>query len=164
MPQCFNAGGIGVFLRGRRAVSASRVFSEIVNNGASGSECLRMIVEAEAREFGDAKLFAQNTLRVVALKNPIFEAGFHPSNTFQERCLCRFEKLLWPGKQRFPRTKQLEFVAKIVIGAGVGEFRGLKFTGGKIDESQADGITRGLLGDRGEEVVFAGVEEGDVWS
>jgi len=33
----------------------------------------------------------------------------------------------------------LEFVAKSVIGARTGEFGGLKFTGGEIDESEADG-------------------------
>jgi len=59
--------------------------------------------------------FAQDALGIVALKDPIFEAGFHATHAFQERCLRRFEKLLRPGKQSFPRAKQLKFVAKSVI-------------------------------------------------
>src|SRR5258705_57621 len=39
------------------------------------------------------------------------------------------------------------------------EFRGLKFTGGKIDESEPDWRTRGMLGDGCEEIVFASVEQ-----
>src|SRR5260370_35386235 len=87
-----------------------------------------------------------------------FRSGFHAANTFQERHLSRFEKLLRPGKQGLSRAEQLKFIAKLVIGAGAGEFRGLKFTGGKIDESESDGGTTGMLGDRCEEIVFAAVE------
>ena len=164
MPQCFNAGSIHVFVCGRRAVPACGVFAQIVNDGAGGSQRLRVIVKAEPREFGNAKLFAQDALGIVALKNPIFEPRFHSANAFEERCLCRFEKLLRPGKQSFPRAQQLEFVAEVVIGAATGEFRGLKFTGGKIDESKTDGRTRGMFGDGREETVFTGVEEGAVGS
>jgi len=88
-----------------------------------------VIVEAETREFGDSKLFAQDALGIVSLKDPIFEAGFHATHAFQERCLRRFEKLLRPGEQSFPWAKQLKFVAKSVIGALAGEFGGLKFAG-----------------------------------
>ena len=98
MPQCFDAGGTHVFIGGRRAVAARGVFSEIVNDGAGGGQRLRVLVEAETREFGNAKLFAKDAFGVVALEDPVFEAGFHATNTFQERCLCSFEKLLRPGK------------------------------------------------------------------
>ncbi len=117
MPQGFGAGGINVFIGGGRAVTASGVFAEIVYDGAGRSERLRVIVKAESREFGDAKLFAQDARGIVALKDPIFEAGFHAANTFQERWYCRFEKLLRPGKQSLPRAEQLEFVAKSILGA-----------------------------------------------
>src|ERR1700687_2851411 len=138
MPQCLNAGSTHVFIGVRRAVATRGVFSEIVNDGGGAIQRLRVIVEAETREFGNAKLLAKNALGVVALKDPIFEAGFHATNAFQERCLCRFEKLLRPRKQSFPRAEQLKFVAKSVIGAGAGGFGSLKFTGGKINESEAD--------------------------
>src|ERR1700730_10279632 len=98
MPQCFDAGGIHVFIRGRGAVAASGILSQIVNDGAGGSQGLRVLVEAKTREFGNAKLFAKDALGVVVLKNPILKTGFHGTHTFQERCLCRFEKLLRPGK------------------------------------------------------------------
>jgi len=40
MPQCFDAGGIRVFIRGSRAVATRGVFSEIVNDGpAAASAC-----------------------------------------------------------------------------------------------------------------------------
>src|ERR1700730_19161845 len=139
MPQCFDAGGIRVFIGGRSALSARGIFSEIVNDGSGRSQCLRMIVKAETREFSHAKLFAQDALGIVALKDPIFEAGFHATNTFKKRCLCRFEKLLRPREQRFARAEQVEFVAKRVIGADAAEFGGLKCAGGKIDVSEADG-------------------------
>src|SRR5437764_6449644 len=121
-----------------------------------------MLVEAEARQLGDAKLFAQNALRVVPLKNPVFEARFHAADAFEERSLRRLEKLLWPWKQRFPRAQQLQFVAKVVVCARAGEFRGLEFTSGKIDERQADGRTRGMFCNRSEEVIFARVQKRDV--
>src|SRR5437879_9408082 len=98
-----------------------------------------MIVEAETCEFSDAKLFAQDAFRIVPLKNPVFQARFHAADTFEERRLRRFEKLLWPWKQSFPGTQQLQFVAKILIGARARELRGLKLTRGKINKSETDG-------------------------
>ncbi len=56
----------------------------------------------------------------------------------------------------------MEFVAKIVGGAGACEFRGLKFAGGKIDVGQADGRAGGVRGHRGEKIIFAGVENGPI--
>src|SRR5260370_34758001 len=162
MPQGFDAGGVHVFLRGRRAVAARGVFAEIVNDGAGRGHRLQMIVEAEAREFDDAKLFAQDALGIVALKDPSLDAGFHATQAFQKRSLGGFEKLLRPGKQSFPRAKQLQLVAKSVLSVGPGKLGGLKFTGGKIDKGEADGRARGMFGDGSEETIFAGVEKGDV--
>ena len=148
MLQRFNAGCARAFIRDARAVPARGVFAEIVNDSPGGGQRLRMLVETEAREFGDAKLFSQDALRVVSLKNPIFQARFHAADAFEERSLRRLEKLLWPRKQRFPRAQQLQFVAKVVVCARAGEFRGLKFTGRKIDKGQANGRTRGMFCDR----------------
>ncbi len=58
--------------------------------------------------------------------------------------------------------KQLKLVAESFIGARAGEFRGLKFSGGEIDVREANGRARGVPGDGGEEIVFAGVEDGDI--
>src|SRR5207302_10545884 len=129
-----------------------------------GGQRLLMLVETEACQLGDAKLFAQDALRVVPLKNPVFEARFHAAYAFEERSLRCLEKLLWPRKQRFPGTQQLQFVAKVVVCARAGEFRGLEFTSGKIDKSKANGRTRGMFCNRSEEVIFARVEKGDVRS
>src|SRR5947208_13301201 len=118
-----------------------------------------MLVEAEARQLGDAKLFAQNALRVVPLKNPIFQARFHAADAFEERSLRRLEKLLWPRKQRFPRAQQLQFVAKFIVGTRAGEFRDLKFTGRKIDKGQANGRTRGMFCNRSKKAIFARVQK-----
>src|SRR5438552_10028565 len=121
-----------------------------------------MLVETEAREFGDAKLFSQDALRVVSLKNPIFQARFHAADAFEERSLRRLEKLLWPRKQRFPRAQQLQFVAKFIVGTRAGEFRDLKFTGRKIDKGQANGRTRGMFCNRSKKAIFARVQKCDV--
>src|SRR5690349_7795512 len=153
MLQRFNAGCARAFIRCARAIPARGVFAEIVNDGAGSGQRLRMLVETETREFGDAKLFAQNALRVVPLKNPVFEARFHAANAFEERRLRCFEKLLWPGKQRLSGTQQLQFVAKIVVCARAGEFRGLKFTSGQINEGEADGRTRSMSCNRREEII-----------
>src|ERR1700674_5766304 len=91
MPQCFDAGGIHVFIRGRGAVAASGILSQIVNDGARGSQGLRVLVEAKTREFGTTKLFAKDALGVVVLKNPVFKTGFYAPEPSQRRCLCRFE-------------------------------------------------------------------------
>src|SRR5205807_7280663 len=122
----------------------------------------RMLVEPEALEFGDAKLFAQYALRVVSLKNPVFQARFHASDAFEERSLRRLEKLLWPRKQRLPRAQQLQFVAKFIVGARAGEFRGLKFTSGQINEGEADGCARSMSCNRREKIILARVQKRDV--
>ncbi len=109
-----------------------------MDDSAGGCQRLRVVVKAEACEFGDAELLTQDALGIIALKNPLFEARFHSANTFEERCLRRFEELLWPGKQSFPWAQQLKLVAQIVIGATAGELGGLKFTSGQIDERKPD--------------------------
>src|SRR6266850_545555 len=162
MLQGFSRGGrtLAGALAAVRAVGG--VFAEIVHDSASCCEGLQVIVEAKASKFGDAKLFAEDAFGVVALKNPILEARFHAAGAFEERGLGRFEKLLGPGKQRFPRVKQLQLVTERFIGARAGKFRGLKFAGGEIDVGEANGRARGVPGDRSEEIIFAGVEDGDI--
>ena len=162
MSEGFGGGG-RTFVGGLAAVrTIGGVFAEIVHDDAGCCEGLQMIVEAEAGKFGDAELFAEDAFGIVALKNPIFEAGFHAAGAFEERGLRRFEELLGPGKQRFPRMKQLQLVAERFIGARAGEFRGLKFAGGEIDVREANGRARGVPGDGGEKIVFTGVEHGDI--
>src|SRR5438445_13204178 len=118
-----------------------------------------MLVETEAREFGDAKLFSQDALRVVSLKNPVFQARFHATDAFEERSLRRLEKLLWPRKQRFPRAQQLQFVAKFIVGARAGEFRGLKFTSGQINEGEADGCATSMSCNRRKKIILVRVQK-----
>ncbi len=43
-----------------------------------------MLVEAQPREFRDAKLFAQNPLGVIALENPVFQAAFNSAGSFEQ--------------------------------------------------------------------------------
>ena len=84
MPQRFDAGGIHFFIWRRGAVATRGIFPEVVNDGAGGCQRLRMIVKSESRQFGNTKLFPQDTLGIVTLKNPIFESRFHPANPFQK--------------------------------------------------------------------------------
>src|SRR5438132_11277808 len=108
MLQRFNAGCARAFIRDARAVPARGVFAEIVNDSPGGGQRLRMLVETEAREFGDAKLFAQDALRVVSLKNPVFQASFHATDAFEERTLGRLVKRLGPRNQRLLRLQPLQ--------------------------------------------------------
>ena len=97
-----------------------------------------MIVEAEAGEFGDAELFAKDARGVVVLEDPVFETGFDAADAVGQGILRGVEECLRAGKQRFARAQELEFVAQIVGGARAGEFGGLEFAGGEIDERQTD--------------------------
>src|SRR6266566_2019425 len=87
------------------------VFAEIVNDGARGGQGLCVLVKAEAGEFSDAKLFAENALGIIPLEDPVFEPGFDAARAFEQRCFSSFEKLLRPGKKSFARAKKLQFVA-----------------------------------------------------
>src|SRR5258708_8444659 len=60
--------------------------------------------------------------------------------------------------------EELQFVAKVFLGAWAGKFRGLELAGGKIDVGEADGRAGRMLGDRGEKIIFARVEHGRVRS
>src|SRR6266571_3460988 len=121
-----------------------------------------MIIEAKAGEFGDAKLLSENSLGIVALEGPILEAGLDSACTFEERGLRGFEELLRAREKRFAWVKKLEFVAESFVGSGTGKFGGLKFAGGKIDESKADRRTGRVPRNRGQEIVFAEIEDADV--
>ncbi len=84
MLQGFGGGG-GSFACDVAAVrTVGGVFAKIVHDGAGRCEGLQVIVEAEAGKFGDAELFAKDAFGVVALKNPILEAGFHATRAFQK--------------------------------------------------------------------------------
>ena len=93
-----------------------------------------VIVEAEAGEFGDAELFAQDARGVVGLEDPVFEPGFDATNAIGQRVLRGIEERLRTGKQRFTWTQKLKLVAQIVGGARAGELSRLKLSSREIDE------------------------------
>src|SRR5271169_4184729 len=117
--------------RGTRAGvrPASGILPQIVNDGAGRCERLRMLIEAQSREFRDPKLLAQNPLGVVTLEDPVFETALDAPRAFEQGALRSFEKLLRAGKKCFARVEKLQFVAQGLIGIGPGKFRGLKFAG-----------------------------------
>src|SRR6266404_1332713 len=121
-----------------------------------------MRIEAEAGEFGYAELFAEDAVSVIVLKNPIFEARFHAAGAVEQGSFRGFEKLLRAGQQRFARMQELQFVAEIFVGAWAGEFGGLEFARGEINVGEANRRTGGVLGDGGEEIIFARVEHRDI--
>jgi len=98
-----------------------------------------MIVQAVAGEFGDAELFAEDARGVVVLEDPVVETGFDAAGAVEQRIFRGVEELLRAGEQRFARAKELEFVAEVVGSARASEFGGLEFTGGEVDEREADG-------------------------
>src|SRR5580692_11506017 len=109
-----------------------------MNDGSRSRKRLRMVVEPQSRELSNSKLFAQNPLGVVALKNPILKTAFHAAGTFEQRSFCRFKKLLRAREKRFARVEKLQLVAKGLVSIGPGKFRGLKFAGGKVHEREAN--------------------------
>ncbi len=139
-----------------------RVFAKIVDDGARRGNGLGVRVEAEAGQFGHAELFAQDALRVIELKDPIFETRFDAASAIEQGSFRRLEKLLRTRKQSLAGMEKLQLVTKIVVGARPGKFRGLKFAGGEIDVSEADGRAGRMLGYGGEEIVFARVKDGDI--
>src|SRR5208283_3010635 len=149
----FDAGSI---------VTASGVFAEIVNDGTRGALRLYVIIEAEAGQFSDTKLFAEDAFGVIALEDPIFEAGFDAASAIKERNFGGFKELLRAREKGFPGAVELEFIAQGFFGMRADEFGGQEFAGGEIHEGQADDGERGIVGGGGEEIVFAGVEDGDV--
>ncbi len=50
-----------------------------MDDGAGGSERLRVSVQSEAGEFRHAELFFENALRVVVLEGPVINATFDSS-------------------------------------------------------------------------------------
>ena len=138
------------------------VFAEIVNDGACGGESVHVVVEAEAGEFGDAKLFAEDARGVIVLESPIFDAAFDSASAVEERDFRGLEKLLRPRKERLARMQELEFFAKGFLGARAAKFRGLKFSGGEVNEGETDYGCCDVLRNSREKIVFASVEDGDV--
>ena len=97
-----------------------------------------MIVEAEACEFGDAELLAENARSVVVLEDPVFETGFNAAHAIRKRILRCVEEGLRTREQSFSRAQELQFIAKIVSGSWSREFGRLKFASREINEGQAD--------------------------
>ena len=81
-----------------RVWCAGGVFAEIVDDRAGGGERLVMIVEAEAGEFGDAELFAEDAGGVVVLEDPVVEAGFDAAGAVEQGIFCGVEELLRAGE------------------------------------------------------------------
>src|SRR6267143_4369224 len=75
------------------------VFAEIVDDGSRGGDGLRVRVEAESGELGDAELFAQDALGVIVLEDPIFEARFDAARASEQGSLGSLEKLLRAREQ-----------------------------------------------------------------
>jgi hypothetical protein len=113
----------------RSVVAACGVFAEIVNNGAGGGEGLRMIVEAEAGEFGYAELFAEYAFGVIGVEDPVFDAGFDAAHAVEEGGFRGFEELLRAGEKSFAGTNELKFVSKGFLRVWTREFGGLEFAG-----------------------------------
>ena len=86
-----------------------------------------MVVEAEAGEFGDAELFAENAGGVIVLEDPVFQAGLDAAGAVDERIFRGVEELLRAREKGFARPEELEFVAELFRGARAGEFGGLEF-------------------------------------
>src|SRR5208337_2262811 len=64
--------------------------------------------------------------------------------------------------QGFAGAEELQFIAKRFLGAIARKFRGQEFAGGEIHEGEADGGGCEVVRSGSEEVVFAGVEDGNV--
>src|SRR5215467_13358863 len=58
--------------------------------------------------------------------------------------------------------EKLQLFAQRVFGSGTARFGGLEFAGRETDEGETDGGRGVVLRDGGEEIVFAGVEDGNV--
>src|SRR5580704_19753623 len=98
------------------------------------------------------------------MENPIFETAFHASGSIEKGSLRSLKKLLRTRKKRLARMEKLQFVAKRFVGIGPGKFRGLEFASREIHECEADRRSRRMLGNRGQIIVFACVENGDIGS
>src|SRR5258708_2730627 len=112
MAQGFEAGSsiavgaaTGSLAQASRFSAARGIFAEVVNDGAGGCDGLRMAIETEACEFGDAELLAQEALGVVVLEGPVFEARLDAAGTFEQRSFRSFEKLLRAGQKRLARVE-----------------------------------------------------------
>jgi hypothetical protein len=130
MAEGFEAGSV---------VAAGGIFAEVVYDGACGGEGLRMIVEAEAGEFGDTELFAEDALGVVGVEDPVFDAGFDAAGAVEEGGFCGFEELLRAREKGFAGTDELQFVTERFLRVWAREFSGLEFAGGEIDQGEAYG-------------------------
>src|SRR5229473_8166791 len=102
-----------------------------MDDGAGGGESVRMAIEAEAAEFGDAELFFQNALGVVVLKSPVVDAAFDATSSIEQGNFSGFKELRRARKESFAGMEELQFVAKGFFRLRAGKFGALKFTGGE---------------------------------
>jgi len=72
---------------------------------------LRVIVKAEARKFGDAKLLAKDALGIIALKNPSSRRDSLRRH-LRGAMSSPFRRVAVAGEAKFPWAQQLEFVAQ----------------------------------------------------
>src|SRR5258708_10062212 len=121
-----------------------------------------MIIQAETGKFGDAKLFPQDTFRVVPLKDPVFDARFYAASPFQKRGCRGLEKLLGTREKSLAGMEELELVAKRFLGLRAGKFCSRELAGGEVHEGQADRRAGRVPGDGREVIIFASVEYGGV--
>src|SRR5579885_967878 len=116
-----------------------RVFADIVDDRSGCRKSLRVIVETETSELSDAKLLPEYSHRVVGLKRPIFNAAFNPARPIEKRSLRGFKELLRPWQQRLAWMQKLQFLPERLLGTRAAKFSSLKFSSGKVYESESDG-------------------------
>ena len=129
MAEGFEAGSV---------IAAGGIFAEVMDYGSGGGEGLRVIVEAEAGEFGDTELFAEDGFGVIGVEDPVFDARLDAAGAVEERGFRGFEKLLRAREESFAGANELQFISEGFLRARAGELRGLEFAGGEIYEGQAD--------------------------
>src|SRR5258707_15101393 len=109
-----------------------------MDDGSGGGESVRMAVKAEAGEFGDAKLFFQNALRVIVLKSPVVDAAFDAAGSIEQGNFGGFEELWRARKESFAGVEGLQLIAEGFLWLGAGKFSALKFSGGKMEKGHVD--------------------------
>ncbi len=137
-----------------RLVAVRGIFTQVVHHRARRAERLRVTIQPKAGEFGDAKLFTQQPLGIVVLKDPLVQPRLDAARAFEQRSFGGLEKLLRARQQRLARPQQLQFVAHGLHGSGANKFGGLKLAGRKVDVRDADGRSARVAGHRGEKIIF----------
>ena len=117
-----------------------------MNDRAGGGHRLQVAVQSESRQFRDAKLLAQDPLRVVALKNPILQARLHAAGAIEQGSLRGFKQAAADAGRSVSRGRiSCNSSRNVFLGSLAGKFRGLKFTGGQIHHGQPNPASRGMF-------------------